>query len=639
MGALFLCNERGEKMLPIKNLSGETHLLTNVKQVRRRRAVNGEKKLEFLVVPGETNEHSWQSVDSESKIEFQNEQYIIKDINEASKGNRSIKKVDAVHSFFNTMINCHQYKIHNGSQTFFAALTRVFEETPYDFSIVDSFNAEAFENFGQDNCLSLFINVLERYGAEFRFEDNRVYLEREIGSQTDFQYRWKHNIKSISKSVSTKGLSNVIRGYGGKPDESGKYPLFREYRSPNEALFPDMDYHAEPYYNENITNETTLLETLKKRLMDEPQLSLTVDVTSTDLEDVNEGDRGFIIYEPMNVTVSARVVEIYDTFEFINGKWRIIKTEVTLSNIKDKLSDITTRFAQTAKQVDRLFEGRETLPHNVLPEAMRIAAEAINNSLTEIQYPAGEGLVLIDPNNPLNRVRLTSAGIGLSTDGGISYRSALTGAGIVTNELVAGIIRTNNIQIVGENDLFYWNGEGLFAYDPTDMSKFVRLNSSGLYVAKGAITIERPDGYKTIDNGMSMFDVNIQGVEPMFHSPAVTLVQKSYAQWLSTRTASASVDFNQYSFRHESRYLKVRFRILASPGATAHFEIWRSGERVASAQTSVTNENDPSVVNGSTLTVDLGNPTGNASTFQIRFRTSVANIDAYAMVTRKWLEG
>lgn len=627
-------------MLPITNIAGETFLLNGINQVSRSKKVNGEKTITFVVVPTEENEHAFAAVDNQSTIKFDNEKYIIKKIQEKNVGASSIKSVEAVHVFFDDLINAFQYNLHTGSQTFFAALTRVFEPTletdnPYTFAIEDSFTSKTFENFGRDNSLALFKTVLERYEAEFEVTGNHVSIKRKIGNDTGFQLRWKSNIKAIDKEVDTQNLSTYIKGYGGTPNEAGVYPVVREYDS-NIDKFGLKVAHA--VYDEATSTIAGMDARLRKELISEPQLSITVDIATVEGEVKNEGDTGFIIYEPMTIKVSARAVELAETFEYIDRSWRAVKTNVTLSNFKNRLSDHVTRFGQTSKQVDRLFAGLEKLPYNVLPEAIRLAAEAINNSLTEVQYPVGQGIVLQDPNNPNNMVRLTSAGIGLSTDGGVTYRSALTGAGIVTNELVAGIIRTNNIQIVGESDLFYWNGEGLFAYNPADLTKFVRLNSNGLYIAKGAITIERPDGFKVIDNGMSVFDVNIQGVEPMFHTAAVTLHQGGYAQWLKTKT-TVPVDFNQYSFEHKARYLKVRYRILADPGTTAHIEIWRNGEIAASAYTAQSDEYSDGVLNGFTLTVDLGVPTGLPGTFQIRIRSTDNTKYAYAMVSRKWLEG
>lgn len=622
-------------MLPVTNLAGKTKLLRHIKQVVRTRRVNGEKTLAFVALPDSRDEEAWAYVDTESKVNFLGDEFIIKQNNEKGVGNQSIKQIEAVHSFFDVMINCFQYDLHSGSQTFFAALTRVFDPTPYNFSIIDSFGAETFENFGRENCLSLFQTVLQRYGSEFELIGNTVRLKRQIGADTGFQFRWKHNVKAIDKSVDTKSLATVIKGFGGTPDEDDVYPIQETHTSDNIAIFGEKI--AEAIYNESLSTSPGMKAHLEKVLIDEPQLSITVDITDRD-RFRNEGDRGYIIYEPMKIKVSARVVEVQETYEYIDKQWKVVNTNVTLSNLKEKLTDQNTRFAQASKRVDRLFEGRESLPYNVLPEAVRIASEAINNSLTEIQYPPGQGIVLQDPNNPNRLIRLTSAGIGISDDGGVTYRTAMTGVGIVADEIVTGILRANNVAIVGEDDLFFWDGTGLWAINPNDNTKYVKLDSNGLYIAKGAVTIERPDGYKSIDNGMSVFDVNIQGVEPAFHGPGVTLVQKAYAQWLSTRSTD-SVDFNQYSFEHKARYLKVRFRVLASGSNVARFEIWKDGALQVGAMTDVSNEYDPSVINGSTLTVDLGVPTGNPGTFQIRIRSSVAGEDAFAMVSRKWLEG
>lgn len=767
-------------MIAITDIMGDTKQVNGIKSVVRSRKVNGEKTLTLIAVPTDANAHSFDSVDTESRFTFQGEPYIIKKVQEKNMGRLSIKSAEAVHSFFDDMINSFQYETFTGSQTFAAALQRVFGPTAYNFSIVDSFLSEEFENFGSDNCLALFQTVLERYGAEFEVIGRQVYLKRSIGARTGFQLRWKHNIKAIDKQVDTENLATYIKGYG-KPKEetdvlsgqkipyaskSGVYltgrhfnttttedisatfrfsftgtgfrfqtgvhrmggvwqfdvdgqkydvstyrdvtyqeqllevvrglehktynvvatfigkdsknpntkatgantpkpfnvllsgdiiGLYRElvgderfavtaeYTSPNASKYPspssaDGLRHAEPISDEKITSTATMLEKLKKTLQDEPRLSITVDIAQIDGEVQNEGDYGYIIYDPMKIKVEARAVEITETFEFIDRKWKVRSKSVSLDNLQNKITDVTTRFQQTSKQFDRLMQGKDKLPYNVLPEAVRIASEAINNSLTEVQYPPNQGIVLQDPNNPSRLVRLSSAGIGVSDDGGATYRTAMTGFGMVADEIVTGVLRANNVMIQGEKDLFFWDGTGLWAYNPNDMTKYVKLTSAGLYIAKGAITIERPDGYKIVDNGMSVFDVNIQGAEPTFHSPGVSLVQRSYAQWLATKSTQ-SVDFNQYSFEHKARYLKVRYRVLADPGNTAHFEIWKDGQIVASAYTAQSDEYSDGVLNGFTLTVDLGVPTGQPGTFQIRIRSEDSTKNAYAMVSRKWLEG
>lgn len=773
-------------MLTVTDILGETKKVNGIQSIVRSRKVNGEKALTLISVPTDANEHSFDSIDTESRFMFQGEPYIIKKLNEDDKGDRTIKTADAVHCFFDDMINSFQYETFSGSQTFAAALQRVFGPTAYNFSIVDSFTAQTSENFGADNCLALFQKVLESYGAEFEVIGRQVYLKRSIGARTGFQLRWKHNIKGIGKQTDTENLSTYIKGYGKLKDQtdvlsgqkipyaskSGVYlngrhfnettteeigatwrfsftgtgfrfhtgvhrmggvwqfdvggqkidistyrdvtyqeqlievvrglehktynvvvtfkgkdsgnphtkatgpntpkpfnillngdiiGLYRElvgderfivvaeYTSPNAKKYPsptsaDGLRHAVPISDERITTKDAMLEKLKKSLQDEPRLAITVDVAQIDGEVKNEGDYGYIIYEPMKIKLEARAVGITETFVFEDRKWKVRSTSVSLDNLQNKLTDTTTRFAQTSKQFDRLMQGKDKLPYNVLPEAVRIASEAINNSLTEVQYPPNQGIILQDPNNPSRLVRLSSAGIGVSDDGGATYRTAMTGFGIVADEVVTGVLRANNVTIQGEKDLFFWDGTGLWAYDPNDMTRYVKLTSAGLYIAKGAITIERPDGAKIINNGMSVFDVNIQGIHlPMFHSPAVEQVQKGYSVWMRSRQSQA-VDYNQYYFKRDGRYLKVLFRLLAGGGAgedpanTAYLEIHKGGEVVATASTRVYDEMDPSVINGSTLTVDMGVPTFQRDTFQIRMRSDVDGANVFALVCAHWME-
>lgn len=430
-------------MLPITNILGETFLLNGIPQVDRGKKVNGEKTISFRVFPTEENKHAFNSVENETKVEFENEKYIIKKVQGKNIGQTFYKTVEAVHVFFDDMINCFQYDLHSGSQTFFAAMTKVFEPTssssnPYTFTIQDSFAAETFENFGRDNCLSLFQNAIARYEAEFEVVGNNVFIKRKIGADTGFQLRWKSNIKAIDKEVDTQGLSTYIKGFGGTPNEAGVYPITREYDSNIEKFGLKV---AQAVYDEATSTIEGMDARLRKELISEPQLSITVDIATVEGEVKNEGDTGFIIYEPMDIKVAARVVEISETFEYIDLRWKAVKSNVTLSNFKNKLSDAITRFGQTSKQVDRLFQGIEKLPYNVLPEAVRRASDAINNSFTEIQYPVTGGFLLQDPNNNNLMVRITSTGVGLSQDGGATYKTAMTGLGIVADEIIAGILQ------------------------------------------------------------------------------------------------------------------------------------------------------------------------------------------------------
>ncbi|MFC3212732.1 phage tail protein [Planomicrobium okeanokoites] len=603
--------------------------------------LNGKPVLSFVAKPSKVNDvflkelsEMWQVIDFDDVV------HRIEYARKRGEGDRLSVDVKATPSFYDDFAVSRIYMRYDQHMTAAEAFGLIFADTDYNYVLVDPFYAVQWQGFGDGQTrLETFKRALERYKAEFRIVRNTVYIEQQIGVDTSFMYRYRLNASNIVQEIDASNLWTYARGYGDFAEgEEDNAALIREYYSPLASVAGIGKRDAPPYYNGSITTVETMDEAIKESVDNSLKISISTDVHDLrkqgyPLAHPNLGDRVYLTDERIGFDEEVRIYQMTIVRDW-QGNVLDLKLVIGSPGL------VKRHQAQLSQAVDRitdLINGNLPIPFNVLPNAVRLASDALKSALTELAFD--NGIVATDPNDPNRLVVFNSAGVGISLDGGVTFDEAVTYLGINTSLLTAGDIHTNNIRIVGDSNFFFWDGTGLQAIDPTDVTRFVRLRSDGLYISKGAITIERPDGYKTINNGMSTFDVNIQGVEPMFFSPAVTLVQKSYAQWLSTRTASASVDFNQYSFKHEARYLKVRFRVLASGSNTAHFEIWKGGEKVASAQTSVSNDSDPSVQNGSTLTVDLGVPTGNSDTFQIRFRTSVSNEDAYAMVTRKWLEG
>ncbi|PDY09170.1 hypothetical protein COM83_30880, partial [Bacillus cereus] len=97
-----------------------------------------------------------------------------------------------------------------------------------------------------------------------------------------------------------------IRGYG-------KDGLMREYTSPNVHIFGFLE--APMIDDERYTTISGLDNALKESLQDTPIISMTLDFI--DLRKAgypyiipNEGDRVLLIYEPMNVDIETRIMEI-----------------------------------------------------------------------------------------------------------------------------------------------------------------------------------------------------------------------------------------------------------------------------------------------------------------------------------------
>ncbi|WP_096436472.1 phage tail protein [Alteribacter populi] len=438
----------GITLLTITDLNGDIENLTNIKGFTLNRKVNGDRSIAFSCIPDESNEHAFGMIDGESSIEYSNARYVIKRVNEGNSGHKSVKHAVAIHEFFDTMRRRPERRILNGNQSFSAILAFIFEGTPYTFNIVDSYSSERVEDFGNTSKLTLFKQALEIYGSEFTVLGNLVTLRREIGANVGFQFRYGYNVNAINVYRDTDDLAAVIRGYGGEPDEDGVYPVEVTYVSPHVDIIGEEN-EAPPVYNRDITNESEMLDLLEATIIDEPQLSITIDIADLRADNqfyevVNEGDRGYIVYEPMGLTIEARVVEISETFD---ANLKPISTKVTLSNIRESIIDDFTRFSNTSTQVNRIMGGQAKLPFNVLDDAVLNATRALQSAQTELVFE--NGILAIEKENPNEVVIFNSKGIGISKDGGQTVTTAMTGDGMVADVITGGQINANNVTIYG----------------------------------------------------------------------------------------------------------------------------------------------------------------------------------------------
>ncbi|NYE07274.1 phage minor structural protein [Bacillus niacini] len=599
-------------MLIITDINGNTEALTGYKGLKRYRNVNGEKTLAFLILPTEQNAHSYPMVSEESVIDFDGEPYRIKQIAEKSRGTTFIKEVIAVHTFFD-LIDDHVYALHSGSMTFASAVQFVLGDTEYTWSIVDQFYAQDFENFGDENRLALFQTLLERYGAEFTLNGTHITFRQRIGNATDFQFRYNYNVKTITRDIKTSNLSTYIKGFG-KKNEDGTYAVEAEYTSPNAAVFGIR--HAKPVRDERYTTVEGLNTRLQAELIDEPEVSITIDFA--DLRragfpyDVpSEGDDVFLIYEPIGIDIETRLVDIDE--EFAEDSLLPIRTTVTLGNIRDSVVD---RWASVEKQVSDIIGSDGKVKYNVLDAAVKRATEALQSAQTELEFD--NGIIARDKNNPNFLVLFNAAGLGISTDGGQTFRQAITSQGVVTDVLTAGQIDANNISVRG-------GGE-------TDYSL---IDANGFFAKGTAFTVERPDGYKLINNGVANFEFATDMHDPPFRDSGVNI----NGYWFTT-ASTVPVSGNYYTFKHTARYLKMQVAFYKTgDGNTGGIRIAKNGNILLVGKSFTNGISDQAAVVGEILTVDLGVPTGEVVSVYLQGYQDIANGNVYFRKIRAWLEG
>jgi phage minor structural protein len=422
----------GGHLLTITDITGKMEALTDYKDLAIKRQLNGEISLSFIAVPTARNEHSYGLVAEESIAEYGGVQYRIKRAEELSFGNRSLKRVYAQHVFFD-LIDVHKYETFTGQRTLGNILDWTLADTDYTHTIIGTFASQEFENFGDENVLDLLETILTRYGAELEIDGTHLTFRAKIGVTTDMQLRYKHNLKTLAKHADSSKLSTYIRGFG-------KDGLTAEYTSPNASIWGIR--HAKPVRDERYTTEAGLLERLQRDLIDEPEISFTAEYAELKkagftYEQFGLGDEIYVIYEPMGVDIIARIVEYEEYPEQPDA------TKITLANFRahsDKLADL----GRVSKQMDDLFEGKRRLPYNALDEAVRRATEALQSAQTELEFE--NGIIARSKINPNHIVLFNSAGVGVSIDGGQTFRTAMTAEGFVADLITTGTMLADRIQ-------------------------------------------------------------------------------------------------------------------------------------------------------------------------------------------------
>lgn len=426
----------------VTNLTGESELLVDYSGLKRTRKVNGDYSLSFAILKTEKNQHAYPLVAEESILEYDGQQYRIKDVTEVLVGVTPIKTVQASHIFFD-LVDTYKYDYLYNTQTLTTCLQFALSGTGYTFDVVDSFANAVFEKFGEDTSLALVQTALNVFGAEVSINNKHLTFKRQIGTDTEIQIRYGYNVQVLEKYVNTNNLSTRIRGFG-KKNEDGSYVVSAEYTSPMAAIYGIRD--AKPIYDERYTDYDSLLERIQSELMDEPQIGFKVDALELKkmgvlTEQLYEGDRVFVIYEPLGIDLTARVLEIVDYPESSQP------AEYTFGNFLNGLTSELAGFQKTKDNVDAILNGEKKLPYNVLDDAVLRATEALNSAATELIFD--NGIIARDPRNPNWLVLLNSKGIGISRDGGATFTEAITADGFVLSAGAIGQLNANNINVSG----------------------------------------------------------------------------------------------------------------------------------------------------------------------------------------------
>ncbi|MDA2216893.1 phage tail protein [Bacillus albus] len=339
-------------MLVVKGINNQQEMLTDYKEVKRKRRVNGEHSLSFYLLNTPNVKHAYHLVDKRASIMDKSDEYIALGIN---KRGHYGKVITAPHIFFDDMMDW-QYDLYNGYANFKQCMDFIFNGTGWKYIIQGAFAATKFENFGDDTRSALLQKALNRYEAEMEinYSSKTVIFKNQIGKETDAQFRYGHNLKTFEEDTDMSNFATVIRGYG---KDHNDQEIMVEYVSPMAKIYGRI--HQKPIRDERYKSKETLLEACKKEINDVPDTRFKVSIVSlienglSPLHKFGLGDYVYMLYEEADVKVKIRVIEIEDD-PTDPTKAPIVELS-TFKELKTA-SAIQAQFQQTQKQVQQLLD-------------------------------------------------------------------------------------------------------------------------------------------------------------------------------------------------------------------------------------------------------------------------------------------
>jgi phage minor structural protein len=551
----------------IYDLAGNVEYLLGVNSdLERTRQVNGELSIKFKLqkMPGHEDLFDLVTVEGVIELPTDNQQYRIKRAQRQSKGPSMYKNVEAHHVFFDIIDNkITREDNKTGSFDLYEMLDFVLGPTDWNYWIESgAFGSKNFENFGGTNCLKLFNDLVDTFRFEFYPDsvEKIVHIYSALGSSSDAQVRYNHNLKTINEDINTSNLATIGTAYGKKTtDEAGNVTsqIIATFRSPNADVFGER--WAEDFEDERFTSVETLSAEIQARLIDEPQMSIDIDFielkkNGSNIHNFDLGDDIFIIHEKWGLDLLSRVLKIVD-YPLSNG---LKQPKLSISNIRKNVKDS-------------------------LADAKRLSIEAQKAALAAANKATLTQLKSNYDNSRLNNI--------LDDNGNMT---------------------TINKKIY-INSYCYADNIGIWAVNPSDPSQYVLLSSGGLDVEKGFIKIVRDDGYATIIGGKLQNSFSIFPSQPSFQTTGVEKI----GQFYKTTTNNRDENIQRFTFKHDSRYLRISAAMFTENGDTGYmmFDVIKDGtneiaQSAGAAETRWQDLNAGAQGYFKEILMDLGVPTG-----------------------------
>ena len=461
--------------------------------------LNGTDDLELKIPQQKNNNLDLLSIDKLWEFDYNNVTYKAVNVKQQTRGQSFTLNVRATPLFYWEFSKSIIHENHDGSHTANSAFRTVFEDTGFNFVLVDFSPAVSWEGFGKGaNRLEMFKRLLDRYNYEFEIQGSTVYMRHLIGNDTQFMYKYKLNASNVSSTTDASDYFTHIKGFGNF--EEGEEDYFKNAKLKREFTHPLADvigkWEGSPIVDGRVTQTSTMDEAMAKAVED--SLAITIEGKLHDVRQMGydmavpvKGDRVWLRDERINLEQEIRLHKIVTTYD---EKDNIIGCDVTFGSQsigdrhKANINSLSKRFAD-------LLTGNLKLPIISLEKIGMDMIKAIHAASSEIVF-GDFGMQAISKTNPNHIFGVNSEGWYISQDGGATPRTIATAQGIYADALFAGTLwLTNEMNIESADGYLNVTGSNFIMRSKTNSKNAVEITPRG-------ITIHGFDGREFIVNGI-----------------------------------------------------------------------------------------------------------------------------------------
>lgn len=530
-------------------------------EIEKTDAVNGEKSLSGTIYFGQDVKAN---IAKGWTLSFLDEEYVVVTYTKNDKENTVA--FSAVQSFFYKMSKTGFYEKWNGSHPFASYLDALFAGTGYTYDNTASVAAFEKQDWGMSDRLSLFNDIIDQANVEFSVEGTVVHVVPAMGSDLSTIVRKKFNLDTAEIQTDNTSFATYGRGYGAysKPDDTTSKRLEVEYKSPlYDYYYPKFGaIEAVPVADERYTIADSLLTAVKEKVDKSWAISLTLNLV--DLQSVGykyamakPGDYITVIDENLNFSDKVRIIKVTSDYDIRGTR---TKTEVECGSLSFAEQQKTSQ-----STLSNVAAGKVPVPNEWLTSQVQLATNNLLAARTELRF-TDQGIIAIDKSDANKVVILNSAGVGVSTDGGQTFKSAITADGVVADRIFGNLI------------------SGV-AFKTKSASGFgISLKSGSMSISKddfefGSLTATtdgatgQPNGFAIWNQPGSIFSINQGGSTggslPVFQLPATaTAENRQYNLYGSLMSPLVSKQPGGMWIYHDSK-----FNVSADGGHNAQFQV------------------------------------------------------------------